>query len=198
MTATKLWEQAESARRTADGATTRRRDLEERLQRTTACLAQTRRERNAIEAQITQAVSSGDADGFGAAFRGELATLRGDCERLTSQAAGLEKLLRVVAGEERRLVGVAESCHATLLDRDGSGVYTPEVRTLLAERGIVCLGHTVTLIDADDESAFTATLTGADTAVERAVRGKRVGDTVSVHAPGGAYTCRVKAIRTDG
>jgi transcription elongation GreA/GreB family factor len=65
---------------------------------------------------------------------------------------------------------------------------------LIAERGEVCLGHRVRLRDETDGSTFDCVLTGGETPVERAVRGRSVGDRVTVDAPGGVYVCEIVSV----
>ncbi|MBC7805146.1 MAG: hypothetical protein H7145_03245 [Akkermansiaceae bacterium] len=68
--------------------------------------------------------------------------------------------------------------------RDRPGVYDGEILALMAERGEICFGHRVSFRDESDDSRFDCVLIGGDTPVERAVRGRSVGDRVTV---GGAY-----------
>ncbi|MBC8139037.1 MAG: hypothetical protein H8F28_24445 [Fibrella sp.] len=192
MDAAQRWEAEQDACRKWEAIGAKRQELEERLLGATACYEQTKRERDAIEVRITQAVAG--VGGLESAFRGEVATLRGDCDRLARQVTGLQRLLRIVEGEEKRAHGVWKKHHDGLFDRNRPGVYDGGMLALMAERGEICVGHRVSLRDESDDSLFDCVLTGGDTPVERAVRGRYVGDRVTVDAPGGAYCCRVVAV----
>lgn len=192
MNAAEKWEAEQNARRVWEAAAAKRQELQARLNSAMACYERTKREREAVEASITQAVA--DAGTLESAFRGEMAQLRGDCDRLAKQVTGLQKLLGIVGCEEKRTRGVWEKSHAALLDRNGSGFFEVGVLALMAERGEVCLGHRVWLRDETDGSTFDCVLTGGETPVERAVRGRFVGDRVTVDAPGGAYVCEIVAL----
>jgi transcription elongation GreA/GreB family factor len=194
MNAAQKWDVEQNARRVWEAAAAKRQELQDRLDGATACYEQTKRERDAIEDRITQAVAGTGT--LEAAFRGEVAQLRGDCDRLARQIMGLQKLIRIIAGEEKRAHDVWKRHHDTLFDRDRPGVYDGEILTLMAERGAVCVGHRVSLHDESDDSVFDCVLTGSDTPVERAVRHRAVGDWVMVDAPGGAYRCQIIAVET--
>ncbi len=192
MDAARMWEAEQDARQKWEAAGAKRRELHERLVGATTCYEQAKRGRDAIEARITQAVTG--AEGLESAFRGEVAMLRGDCDRLAVQVAGLQKLLRIVEGEEKRAHSVWKKHHDALFDRDRPGVYDGEMLALMAERGEICVGHCVSLRDESDDRRFDCVLTDGNTPVERAVRGRSVGDRVTVDAPGGAYVCCIVAV----
>ncbi len=192
MNAVEKWEAEQNARRLWEAAAAKRQELQSRLEGATACYERTKRE--AVEARITQ--SAAGVGTLESAFRGEVAQLRGDCDRLAKQVAELQKLLGIVGGEEKRTCGAWEKCHAALMDRNRSGFYGPGILALMAERGEVCLGHRLRLRDEADGSTFDCVLTGGETPVERAVRGRFVGDRVTVDAPGGAYVCEILAVES--
>lgn len=128
------------------------------------------------------------------AERDRAATAREDHDRLAARAATLVKLARIVGGETERAHRAWQKCVANLWEPNHPGTYKPVVLRAKAAAGEVCPGHRVWLEDVADGSAFAFLLTGGDAPVEGAVRGRFVGESVTVSAPGGAYACRIVSV----
>ena len=127
---------------------------------------------------------------MGAAFSGDGVRIRGECDTFCARVKSLTQLSRILGGETERAHRAWQTCLADLWEPGRSGIYHAGVLREKAAAGVLCAGHRVCIAD-DGGETFHFDLAGGKTPMERALRGRLVGDAVTVDAPGGAYQCRV-------